>query len=188
MPLCWGKMLIFFLQLFHLSIFWECPIFAGVQGIKPHISLWPRRPELSWFLWHEKTGSISAPLLNGMLVRCSVTLSCVGSNMFDSIWHQTLTLIHQGLWPNNYINGPSVNANWLADISLFPDTMSSLQYNTGDVSFWSSPRLKKPINSVNIDFNQNNGELLKSVSEPSSPQLWHKGTTNHKHLTGKKNL
>lgn len=67
--------------------------------------------------------------------------------------------------------------------------MSSLQYNTGDVSFWSSPRLKKPINSVNIDFNQNNGELLKSVSEPSSPQLWHKvSTTQSDEMSEKDNI
>ncbi|KAK2570958.1 Centrosomal protein of 85 kDa [Acropora cervicornis] len=67
--------------------------------------------------------------------------------------------------------------------------MSSLQYNTGDVSYWSSPRLKKPINSVNIDFNQNNGELLKSVSEPSSPQLWHKvSTTQNNDMSEKDNI
>ena len=69
--------------------------------------------------------------------------------------------------------------------------MSSSQYNPADVTYWSSPRLKKTVNGdgVNIDLNHNIGDSLKSAqsvtksfSELSSPQLWHKGSTRCKRL------
>ena len=56
--------------------------------------------------------------------------------------------------------------------------MSSSRYSPTDSGYWSSPRLKK----TNLDLNHNVGDSLKtaqgikSLSEPSSPQLWHKGT------------
>lgn len=59
--------------------------------------------------------------------------------------------------------------------------MSTSPYSPTESSYWSSPRLKIPIKAVNLDFNHNVGVLQvaasgKSLSEPSSPQLWHKGT------------
>ena len=59
--------------------------------------------------------------------------------------------------------------------------MSTSRFNPTESNYWSSPRLKIPIKAVNLDLNQNVGGSLpmaygKSVSEPSSPQLWHKGT------------
>ena len=59
--------------------------------------------------------------------------------------------------------------------------MSTSRFNPMESNYWSSPRLKIPIKAVNIDLNHNVGGSLptafgKSASEPSSPQLWHKGT------------
>ena len=61
--------------------------------------------------------------------------------------------------------------------------MSSARYSPTDGGYWSSPRLKKPVNVnvLNPDINHNVGDSMKtahgikSLSEPSSPQLWHKG-------------
>lgn len=63
--------------------------------------------------------------------------------------------------------------------------MSTSPYSPTESSYWSSPRLKIPIKAVNLDFNHNVGVLQvaasgKSLSEPSSPQLWHKvSNTDH---------
>lgn len=74
--------------------------------------------------------------------------------------------------------------------------MSSSQYNPADVTYWSSPRLKKTVNGdgVNIDLNHNIGDSLKSAqsvtksfSEPSSPQLWHKVSTTESDEMPEKN-
>ena len=58
--------------------------------------------------------------------------------------------------------------------------MSTSRFNPSESNYWSSPRLKIPIKPVNLDINHNVGGSLpatygKSLSEPSSPQLWHKG-------------
>lgn len=59
--------------------------------------------------------------------------------------------------------------------------MSTSRFSPTESNYWSSPRLKIPIKAVNLDLNHNVGGSLptaygKSLSEPSSPQLWHKGT------------
>ena len=66
--------------------------------------------------------------------------------------------------------------------------MSASRYSPTDSGYWSSPRLKKPtnLNAVNLDHNQNVVDTLqsvhgiKSLSEPSSPQFWHKGNNDEK--------
>lgn len=66
--------------------------------------------------------------------------------------------------------------------------MSASRYSPTDSGYWSSPRLKKPtnLNAVNLDHNQNVRDTLqsvhgiKSLSEPSSPQFWHKGNNDEK--------
>lgn len=69
--------------------------------------------------------------------------------------------------------------------------MSSSRYSPTDSGYWSSPRLKKPVNvnGVNLDLNHNMKDSLstvqgiKSSSEPSSPQHWHKVSTTEKSNT-----
>ncbi|XP_058952462.2 centrosomal protein of 85 kDa-like [Pocillopora verrucosa] len=63
--------------------------------------------------------------------------------------------------------------------------MSTSRYSPTESSYWSSPRLKIPIKAVNLDLNHNVAVSQatapsKSLSEPSSPQLWHKvSNTDH---------
>ncbi|XP_078375266.1 centrosomal protein of 85 kDa-like [Oculina patagonica] len=57
--------------------------------------------------------------------------------------------------------------------------MSTSRFNPTESNYWSSPRQKIPVKAVNLDINHNVGGSLqtgygKSLSEPSSPQLWHK--------------
>ena len=68
---------------------------------------------------------------------------------------------------------------YIVFFSLEP--MSTSRFNPTESNYWSSPRLKIPIKAVNLDLNHNVGGSVpaaygKSASEPSSPQLWHKGT------------
>ena len=65
----------------------------------------------------------------------------------------------------------------------FLEPMSTSRFSPTESNYWSSPRLKIPIKAVNLDLNHNVGGSLpttygKSLSEPSSPQLWHKGTVH----------
>ena len=59
--------------------------------------------------------------------------------------------------------------------------MSSSWHSPPDGIYWSTPRQPKSTRTVNFDGNQNVVEIStlssrsKSVSEPSSPQQWHKG-------------
>lgn len=69
------------------------------------------------------------------------------------------------------------------------DLMSTSRYSPTESSYWSSPRLKIPIKAVNLDLNHNVAVSQatapsKSLSEPSSPQLWHKGTKHFLSFVG----